>query len=58
MAQGVVAIDIGYGDVKVFDGEKGYKFSTAVAPYSLSSFTNKAFIDENSPFAKENVFMF
>ncbi len=54
----IVAIDIGYGDVKVFDGEKCYKFPTAVAPYSLSSFTNRVVDDKNSPFANEVVFTF
>ena len=58
MTQGVLAIDIGYGDVKVFDGERGYKFPTAVAPYSFSSFTNRVVNDKNSPFADEVVFTF
>ncbi len=56
MSEKIVAIDVGYGDVKVFDGEKYYKHPTAVAPYSFSSFAGKIEQDENSPYLEESIY--
>ncbi len=56
MAAKVVSVDIGYGDVKIFDGKNQYKMPTAIAPYSFSAFMGSINHDKNSPYNKENIY--
>jgi len=52
----ILSIDVGYGDVKVYDGKGFYKFPTAVAPYTFSGVMGRRVNDSNSPYANEKVY--